>query len=453
MNREQVAKLIEQHNIAVVKVGAADMDGVLRGKRVLADEFLESTLDHGTAQCDVIFGWDIAEAIMGGIKFTGWHTGFPDIVAKPDLNTFRLVPWEGRCALVLCDYYTEHGDPVNIAPRQVLRRVVERAAKHGYIAQFAAELELRLFREDQYSLRQKRFADDLVPLGPGFNCYSLHRASADEFLLGKIRDSLNAHGVPVEGYNREHGPGMYEINIRYTEALEAADRTLLLKTTVKEIANSLGLTASFMAKWHHDQDGSSGHTHQSLRKGGRNVFFDRRAPHHMSTTMRHYLGGLLATIREFAPLFAPTINSYKRYVPGTWAPTTATWGFENRTAGVRVIAPRESATRLEFRIPGADLNPYLAFAACLAGGLHGIEHKIEPPEETKGSAYDLPMGNVPRVPSTLEEATELLAQSELAREYFGAEFVEHFVATRRWEVAQYQRIVGDWERERYLEMV
>lgn len=454
MELADVERLIAERGIEVVKIGGADMDGVYRGKRVLAAQFVEGCHGQGFPQCDVIFGWDIAERpIEGqGLAVGSADTGFADIVMQPDLSTFRPVPWEPPAAAVVCDYVTEAGEPLAISPRQVLRRVVARAQSLGYRPYMAAEFEVRLFRENQQSLRTNDYTG-LEPLSPGLNCYSIHHASLDEELIGRIRRMMNDYDVPVEGYNREHGEGMYEMNLRYADAVVAADRAMLFKSGIKEIAGLAGVTPTFMAKYDDQIDGCSGHLHQSLWSldGERNLFWDASAPHHASELLRSYIAGVAATLPELMPLYAPNVNSYKRLVEGSWAPTSVTWGIENRTCALRVILGGEGAARVENRTPGADVNGYLGFAASLAGGLHGIERALESPEPVQGDAYKSNEG--PRLPRTLREAVERLESSDVARDYLGAAFVEHYAAMRRWECDQYDRAVTDWEQRRYFEMV
>jgi len=449
---DTVARLIEKHGVRTVKIGGADLDGVYRGKRVSAEQFLKGAAGHGFPQCDVLFGWDIQDEVIGDLPFSNWETGFADIIMKPDLSTFAIVPWEEGSASAVCDFYTEDGEPLGIAPRQVLKRVVEMARAAGYMAYMAAELEVRFFLEDQESLRDKGYSN-LTPLNPGLNCYSIHHASIDEPLVGTVCQMLNEYGIPIEAYNREHGAGMYEINIRYAEALRAADQTMLYKSATKEIAAQQGVTPTFMAKYADDVDGCGGHMHQSLwtADGSRSVFWDPSKPHGISDTLRHYAAGVLATMPEFMLMYAPNVNSYKRYVALTWAPVNLTWGLENRTAALRVITGSESSVRIENRAPGADLNPYLAFAASLAGGLYGIEQRLEPPPMLKGSAYN--DKDAPPLPLSLPEALERFRSSSLARRFFGDAFVDQYIAFRQWEVEKYRRAVTDWERRRYFEMV
>jgi glutamine synthetase len=449
---DTIARLIEQNDVRTVKIGGADMDGVYRGKRVSAEQFLRGAAGDGFPQCDVLFGWDIADEVIGDLPFSNWETGFSDINMKPDLSTFALVPWEKGSASVVCDFHTEDGDALPIAPRFVLQRVAQAARAAGYIAQMAAELEVRFFMEDQETLREKGYYG-LRPLNPGLNCYSIHHASIDEPVIGFVCRMLNEYGIPIEAYNREHGAGMYEINMRHAEVLRAADQTMLYKSATKELAAQHGVTPTFMAKYADDVDGCGGHIHQSLwtADGAKSAFWDGSDHHGMSDTLRHYLAGVLATMPEFMVMYAPNVNSYKRYVTLTWAPVNLTWAFENRTAALRVVGGGESAIRIENRAPGADLNAYLAFAATLAGGLHGIEQKLEPPPMLKGSAYN--DKDAAPLPRSLPEALDLFRRSALARRCFGDEFVDQYVAFREWEVEKHRRAVTDWERRRYFEMV
>ena len=453
MERADIERLIAEHGVQTVKIGTPDMDGVYRGKRLSPKQFLGGLDGEGFAQCDVIFGWDIAEEVMTGLGLAmgSADTGFADILLRPDLSTFRIVPWEPATAAVVCDAWTEHGEPLEQSPRTTLRRVIARARELGFEPQMAVELEFRIFREDQESLREKGFSD-LRPLNPGFNCYSISHASIDEDVVGALRRHMDDYGIEVEGYNREHGEGMYEMNLRYAPALEAADRGMLFKSGAKEILAQAGAVPTFMAKYSDEMDGCSGHIHQSLWKDGTNVFWDAAAPHHMSSTMRSYLAGALETMPELFALYAPNINSYKRYVSGSWAPTSATWGVENRTAALRAITSGSPAIRIEHRVPGADVNPYLGLAACLAGGLSGIERglsELPPPVQTDVYA----MEGLPALPRTLDQAIDLFEASTVARVYLGDAFVEHYVKMRRWEIEKHRRAVTGWERARYFEQV
>ncbi|HET6615551.1 MAG TPA: glutamine synthetase family protein [Dehalococcoidia bacterium] len=454
MNRDDVARAIRDHGIETVKIGTPDMDGVFRGKRVSAKQFLDGCDGPGFAQCDVIFGWDIAEELITGANLAigSADTGFADILLRPDLATFRVVPWEPATAAVVCDAYDEHGEIVAQSPRAVLRRVIDRAAAVGYEAQMAVEYEFRIFRGDQQSLRAKDYAPQGIdPLNPGLNCYSISHASIDESVVGAVRRYMDAYGIEIEGYNREHGEGMYEMNIRYAPALEAADRGMLFKSGAKEILAQAGCTPTFMAKYADDVDGCSGHLHASLWRDGANAFWDASGEHHIAPVMSSFVGGLLDTLPEFLALYAPNINSYKRYVSGSWAPTAATWGIENRTAAIRAIAPNANGVRVENRTPGADVCAYLGFAACLAGGLSGVERNLAPPPPIQSDVYK--SEGLPPLPATLEHAIDLFDASATAREWFGDAFVDHYVAMRRWEIERHRRAVTAWERRRYFEQV
>jgi glutamine synthetase len=450
--QSRIEQIIEQHNIDIVKVGGADYDGIYRGKRLPVDIFLEG-IEQGYAQGDVLFGWDIAEDLVPGLRFTNWDTGYADLRMKPDLATFRPVPWEAGAATVVCDFMTESGEPVRVSPRYVLSRVLERAAALGYRAELALELEFRIWREDQRSLRQKSW-HDLTPLSPTTSCYSIHRSTGDDFLIGKLRRLMDAHGVPIESYNREHGPGMYEMNLRHATGMEAADRALLFRNGVKEICLLDNMTASFMAKPFADEDGNSGHLHQSLwSSSGQNLFYDETGHHHLSPLFTSYIAGVMQTLPEFMALYAPNINSYKRFVAGSWAPTVAAWGIETRTPALRAITGSSRATRLENRVPGSDVNPYLAMAAAVAGGVHGIQQGLTAPLPTESNAYLLPENIAPRLPRTLGAAITLFNDSQVARTWFGDDFVDDYVTMRRWEIERYQSTVTEWERQRYFEMI
>jgi glutamine synthetase len=453
MEGRDVERLIGTHAVETVKIGTPDMDGVFRGKRLSSKQFLAGCEGEGFAQCDVIFGWDIAEEVIGDPKLAvgSADTGFADIFLRPDLQTFRVVPWEPATAAVVCDAYDEHGALVDVSPRTVLRRVVDRAAKLGYRASMAAEFEFRVFREDQETLRSKGYSE-LRPLNPGLNCYSISHASIDEPEIGGVRRYMDAYGIEIEGYNREHGEGMYEMNLRHAAALEAADRAMLFKSGAKEILAQAGAVPTFMAKYSDEMDGCSGHLHQSLWAGeGGSVFWEDGADHHMSQAMGSYVAGALATLPEFFALYAPNVNSYRRYVSGSWAPTAATWGIENRTSALRAITSNAGAIRIENRTPGADVNAYLGFAASLAGGLSGIEQALQPPAPQAGNVYQV--AGLPQLPRTLEQAVDLLDKSAVARDWLGDGFVDHYVAMRRWEVDKERRAVTGWQRQRYFEQV
>jgi glutamine synthetase len=447
MNAAEIRALLDHHNIKRVKLGAFDIDSTLRGKYVSTEKFL-SAAQSGLSFCDVIFGWDIADVLYDNAKFTGWHTGYPDANCRIALDTFRVIPWEPGTAFFLLDFVTPDGKPLPIAPRQVLQRVVKGAEDLGYTPFFSAEYEFFFFRETPESLRAKNFRN-LTPLTPGMFGYSVLRASANADLVLEMIDQLGAFNCTPEGFHTETGPGVYEAAIAVDAAVGAADKAALFKTAVKEIAGRHSLIPTFMAKWNSELPGSSGHLHQSLSDSGKheNLFYS--ADDRMSALMKHYIAGLVANLPELAAVICPTINSYKRTVPGAWAPVNATWGVDNRTTAIRAIPGSSKSTRVELRLSGADINPYLAMAASLAAGLDGVQRKLELPPPTV-NAY---AGEAPPLPRTLAAATKLFRESKMARSWLGDEFVDHYACTREWEVRQFEKAVTDWELARYFESV
>ncbi|MCC6669194.1 MAG: glutamine synthetase [Polyangiaceae bacterium] len=439
---------LARQGITRAKIGGFDLDGVLRGKYVSLDK-LRSALSKGFGFCDVIFGWDVADVLYDNAKVTGWHTGYPDAHAELDPTTLRRVPWEPGVVAMLADFRDARGGPHPACPRSLLKRVIARAERLGYTAKFGAEFEFYLFKETRDTLHEKRFRG-LTPLDPGMFGYSWVRAGQDSELMRDLMDGLAEFDIEIEGLHTETGPGVYEAAIRYDDALRAADKAALFKAAVKQIAHQHGLSVTFMAKWNAALPGSSGHLHQSLWKDGKNVFFDARASRNLSATLRHYIGGQMALMRELTALYSPTINSYKRYVPGVWAPLTPSWGVDNRTCAIRLIdLGSPSAQRVEYRQTAADINPYVAMAACLGAGLWGIEKQLPLPPESSGDAS----GGAERLPTSLGEANQLLAKSKAARALFGPEFVDHYVRTRDFEVRCFERAVTDFELARYFEVI
>ncbi|HET9748882.1 MAG TPA: glutamine synthetase [Casimicrobiaceae bacterium] len=436
-----------------VKVGVVDIDGILRGKYVHKDKF-ESAVEGGFGFCDVVYGWDCHDQCYDNTTLTGWHKGFPDALARIDVRTHRNVPWDDNVDFFLAEFVVQRDgafEPFPLDGRQVLRRVLARAAKLGVMPMCGLEFEWFNFVETPQSWAAKQGIDP-TPLTPGMFGYSLLRANHSRDYFKALFDDMGAFGVPIEGLHTETGPGVYEAAIVFSEALEAADRGVLFKAGAKEIAARFGIMPSFMAKWSAQYPGCSGHCHQSLSDGKKNLFYDAKGRHGMSVLFEQYLAGQLSTLLEFAPMFWPTVNSYKRLVDGFWAPVKPTWGLDNRTASFRVIPGSPKSTRLETRCPGADVNSYLAVAACVAAGLDGIERKLAlttaPIEGTNRGAE-----NMPRAPRTLIETSRAFRQSERARDWFGDDFVEHFAATREWEWRQWQDAVTDWERKRYFEII
>lgn len=443
---DRVIAKLRDDGIHRVKLAATDIDGVLRGKYISLDKFASAY--NGLGFCDVIFGWDIGDVLYDNCRYTGWHTGYPDTQARIDLSSLRTIPWEPGTAFFLMDLLTPKGEPLAISPRQVLQNVLEKATQSGFSAKIAAEYEFWLFRETPHSLREKNF-HHLTPLSPGMFGYSVLRASQNAPLVLDLIDQLAGFDVALEGFHTETGPGVYEAAICVDDALRAADKAVLFKTAVKEIAARHGVLPTFMAKWSADLPGSSGHLHQSLccAASDTNLFFENGA---MSPLMRHYIAGLTAFIPELMVMIAPTVNSYKRTVPGTWAPINASWGTDNRTTAIRAIMGSSKSTRIELRLSAADMNPYLAIAASLAAGLEGVERKLDPPPSVVNGYEANGCSSLPR---DLGEATLQFNQSAIARKWFGDSFVEHFVGTREWELRQYRRAVTDWELARYFESV
>ncbi len=448
---EKAKHYLLKNNIDTIKLGMVDIDGLWRGKRVTVDYFFDSIISNGANIADILFGWDIADKLIPGLAFTSWQTGYPDIFMVPDLSTLAIVPWEDRTASFICDVVDVHGDPVKVSPRQVLKKVLDGMSKDDLTVAVGYELEFYLLRETARSLEEKKYSG-LDALTHGIHTYSLYRGAGTEFIIGDIRRKMNEYGVVVDAANSEYGPGQFEVNLRYCPAMTAADRSLLYKNGIKEIAASHDLMATFIAKLDVANAGSSGHVHQSVADAnGKNLFSDGEGG--LSDMAKHYLAGVLTTLPEFTAFFCPTVNSYKRTVEESWAGVSATWATDNRTTALRAIVSSTSATRIENRLPGADANPHIVIAACVAAGRHGIAEKLEPPEPTVGNAYDIPEELAPRLPRSLEHAVELLDKSKVARDFLGSDFVDHFVATRRWEIREYGTAVTDWERRRYIEMV
>lgn len=433
-----------------VKVAVSDIDGVLRGKYMHKDKFLASA-ESGFGFCNVVFGWDAGDQTYDNASYTGWHTGFPDALAEIDLNTFRRIPWDDATPMFLGNFVDAKGAPLAVCPRQLLKRVLGRAARAGFQVLAGMEFEWFNFRETPQSLAAKQYTAP-EPISPQMFGYSLIRMNQSQPFFRALMEELPTFNIPIEGLHTETGPGVFEAAITYSEALEAADRAILFKTAAKEIGFRYGIMPSFMAKWNMQYPGCSGHIHQSLSDGNKNLFYDAKDAFCMSRTFKSYVAGQLQCLPEILPFFAPTINSYKRLVDGYWAPVKPTWSVDNRTASLRVIPGSPKATRLETRSPGADVNPYLAMAAAVAAGLYGVENKLkleQPP--TQGD--NLNTDHIARLPRNLKDATEKLRRSKIAPKLFGEEFVEHFVATREWEWRQFQDAVTDWEMQRYFEII
>jgi glutamine synthetase len=446
-----IVEAIRKSTLGKVKVAVSDIDGILRGKYIHRDKFF-SAVEGGFGFCDVVFGWDSGDQCYDNAKLTGWQHGFPDALARIDLDTYRTVPWDGGVPFFLGDFVTSDGKPHPLCPRQTLKRVLKRAEKMGFTAMVGAEFEFFNFRETPQTWADKN-GQPPTPLTPGMFGYSLLRANTNREYFNALMDEMALFNVPIEGLHTETGPGVYEAALLFSEALEMADRAILFKTGAKEIGARFGIMPSFMAKWSAKYPGCSGHLHQSLSDGSKNVFFDAKGRNSgMSKVFESYLAGQLNGLMQMAPMYWPTVNSYKRLVDGFWAPVKPTWAVDNRTASFRVIAGGAKSTRLETRCPGADMNPYLATAAVLAAGLDGVEKGLKltakPITGTNQGAE-----NIPRAPRTLIETTRIFRDSKIARDWFGDDFVDHFAATREWEWRQWLDAVTDWELKRYFEII
>ncbi|MEY3019966.1 MAG: hypothetical protein RLZZ272_950 [Actinomycetota bacterium] len=443
---------VEDGAIDTVVVAFPDHYGRLHGKRVDGAHFVTEVHDHGTHGCDYLLTVDMEMEPQAGFRYANWERGYGDFHMVPDLSTLRVAAWLERTAIVLCDLHdpTDHR-PVAVAPRSVLRRQLERAAALGLEVVAASELEYYLF-EDSYRGAHELGYRDLTPAGWYLEDYHLLQGTRNERYHGAVRRALNASGIPVESSKGEFGRGQHEMNVRYAPLLEMADRHALMKLAMKEIADEAGVSVTFMAKPDAAEAGSSSHLHLSVWRAGVNAFAgdEELGPVRGSDTFRHFLGGWLAHAEDLTALMAPTVNSYKRYVDGSWAPTRIAWSHDNRTAGFRVVGSG-SSLRIECRIPGADVNPYLAYAGALAAGLDGIERSIEPPPMFSGDVYQA--ADLPRIPRDLAEATERFAGSAFVAERLGAEVQEHYAHFLRLEHAAYSAAVTDWERARYFERV
>ncbi|MDP3082507.1 MAG: glutamine synthetase family protein [Rubrivivax sp.] len=449
-NEHPAVAALRQSDVGKVKVAVSDIDGILRGKLLHRDKFL-AAVDGGFGFCDVVFGWDAHDSCYDNTEVTGWQHGFPDALARLDLDTARHVPWDGNVPFFLGEFINTDGSPFPVCPRQTLKRVLRRAEKLGLLPMTGMEFEWFNFSETPQSWAAKRGVGPTT-LSPGMFGYSLLRMADNPGFFNALMDEMAAFGVPIEGLHTETGPGVYEAALTFSGALEAADRAILFKTGAKEIGKRFGIMPSFMAKWSASYPGCSGHIHQSLSDGKKNLFFGAKGRHSMSPLFESYLAGQVACLMEFAPLFWPTVNSYKRLVDGFWAPVKPSWGVDNRTASFRVIAGSPKATRLETRCPGADVNPYLAMAAVLAAGLDGVEKGLKltaPPITGTNQGAE----HIPRAPRSLIETTQVFRRSEIARDWLGDSFVDHFAATREWEHRQWQDAVTDWELKRYFEII
>ncbi|XOV84506.1 MAG: glutamine synthetase family protein [bacterium] len=442
-----------EKGVSKVKLGLTDIDGVIRGKYVNMDKFAALLQKQG-GFCDCVFGWDVDDQLYDGGSYTGWHTGFPDTGFRLLVDTERWLPDESL-PYFIAEFVLPDGGAHPICPRTALQRVLDRYAQLGLKVRAGFEYEFFVFEESPHSVRDKDYRN-LKPLTPGNFGYSVLRSSVESELFSGLMDYALALDCDLEGLHCETGPGVWEGALKSKLGVEAADRANLFKTFSKVYLQKRGLMGTFMAKWSMDYPGQSGHFHFSLQNGqDQNVFYDAQAEAGISALQRHAVAGLTKYLPELLALIAPTINSYTRLVKGAWAPTAATWGVENRTAAVRVIPAGAKAQRIECRVGGADGNPYLVAGAVLAAALKGMEEKLEPQAPVQGNAYEIQdsLPAVDQFATNLRAAAQNLAASTMAVDYFGEAFVEHFVMTRLWECAEYDRNINSWQLGRYFEII
>ena len=435
MNITEVLKRINASAQPYIKVAVTDMDGMLRGKLISKEKAI-SSVEKGFGFCDVIFGWDSTDTLYEKDSVTGWYRGFPDATVTLDVKTLREIPWADHTLFLLGDF--EHSLPA-ICPRTILKSITEQAITLGFEPRFSMEFEWFNFIQNE----SKR-----TPISEGMFGYSIVRSSQFHDYWHALFSQLKGFDIHLEGFHTETGPGVLEAAIQVTDILSAADQAALFKTAVKELGSEYGITPSFMAKWNTRYPGCSGHMHQSIWKGDQNLFYNPQGT--LTELGEHYLAGLLHCLPYVLPMYAPTINSYKRLIKDTWAPTTISWGHDNRTVAVRYLTGDASMTRFELRVPGADNNPYLSMAASLASGIYGIKNKLKLRlPETRGNAYQ--DETLTKLPNTLKQATQQMKESPLPSQLFGKPFVDHFIQSREWEVSLYERQVSDWELNRYFE--
>jgi len=453
ISREALGQMIRDGSIETVIFAFPDLYGRLVGKRLAGPFFLNEVADHGVHMCDYLLTVDMEMDPVPGYQFSSWEKGYGDLLCRPDWNSLRVASWLDKTAIMLCDAYDDDGKAISVSPRQILRRQMTRAAEMGFLPMGGAELEMFVFAESYRSAHEKGYRD-LQTSGWYIEDYHIFQGTKIEPFIGAVRHHMERSGIPVENSKGEWGPGQHEVNFRYADFLETADRSVLFKQICKEIAYQQDMAVTFMAKWNAETAGNSMHIHNSLwdAAGKQNCFVGDQnlpgLPVAVSDTFRYYLGGLLEHAYELALFFAPNVNSYKRYQAGSFAPTGIAWSYDNRTAGFRVIG-QGNGLRIESRIPGADANPYLALAAMLAAGLDGIERQIEPAAAFQGDVYANEA--LPHVPRTLHEAINALEGSDFARNAFGTDIIAHYLHFARTEERKFNEAVTDWERERFFE--
>lgn len=445
---DQLKADVKAGTIDTVLVAFPDMQGRLIGKRFQAEFFLDGAIDE-THGCDYLLANDIDMEPVPGYEAANWGKGYGDFVMKPDLSTLMKAAWLEGTAIILADLVDHHHhDPIPHSPRAILKAQLARLEKLGLTANFASELEFYLFDEGFRSAWDKGYKN-LVTAGYYIEDYHIFQTTKEEGVMRAVRKQLQASGIPVENSKGEWGPGQEEINVKYADALTMADRHVVMKNAIKEIAYFQGKAVTFMAKWDFGLAGSSSHIHMSLAKGGKNAFIDSKDERGMSPLMKHFMQGLLTYAGDITYFLAPYINSYKRFQAGTFAPTKAIWSSDNRTAGFRLCGENTKGVRVECRIGGADLNPYLAYAALIAAGLKGVEDKLELEPAFTGDAY---VGKKLReVHKTLRDAIAAMQKSKMLKEAFGEQVISHYVHTGNWEQFEYDRRVTDWELKRGFE--
>ncbi len=448
---EHLATLINEGHVDTVVVCFADQQGRLVGKRCDGEFYLDVVLSEGAENCNYLIATDMDNNAVPGYRFANYDQGYGDMRSVPDPATIRLCPWIEKTALVMCDLEdVDTGKPIDVSPRQILKDQIARANGIGFTPMLGSEIEFFLFYETYREAHAKGYKN-LENHSPFLEDYHVLQTTKDEYIIGQIRRQLKAAGLPVETSKGEAGMGQHEMNLTYMDALAMADANAFFKNAIKEIAALNDRSISFMAKYDMGDTGSSYHIHSSLWSAdGNESLMAGHEAHHMSQTFRWYLGGLIQTAREFSLLYAPTINSYKRFQPGSWAPTGVGWGVDNRTLGFRVVG-HGKGMRVECRVPGADANGYHAFAGQLAGGLYGIEHKIDPGQPYMANGYEAK--DLPRIPWNIVDAIELWRNSTIAKECFGEDVHFHILHAAEEEWAAFNRHVSDWELRRYFERV
>lgn len=447
----QLKQDVENGIIDTVLVVIPDLQGRPVGKRVVGSHFVEHVLDEGIEACDYLIAVDVDMNPLPGYSFTNWETGYGDMKLICDTDTVRTIPWLESTAMIVCDTLTENDELISVAPRSILKAQVEKAKEMGYTVKTGTELEFFLFDESFKQVKEKRFSN-LNPKSSGIEDYQIYQTSLEEKIIRQIRNDMLIASVPIEFSKGEAGNGQHEINITFDNVLNCADNHMLFKNGVREIAALNDKSVTFMAKWSLDEVGSSCHVHSSLwsLKDNRSLMADINDGNNLSEIGKNWIAGQLKCAKEFAVLYAPYVNSYKRYVPGSWAPTAIAWGIDNRTCGFRLVGKGKSM-RIENRIPGADVNPYITLAATVAAGLYGINNNLQLEEVLQGNGYT--SENVERIPSNITEAISLFENSRIAQDSFGNQVHEHLLNTVKQESSAFNAVITDWELNRNFERI